>query len=584
MPHAVPCLNAVMSDGRLPARKRWVGWAIGLAVITVLLATAWVVVRGLGAASELQSVRNSVAQLKSAIADRDLERADLIAPRITAHAALASDLTSDAIWRGFEVVPWLGANFTALREIAEVTESVATPDITDPLLDLAHRVDPATLGFTGSRIDLGPLAAAAASLAPASTALDAAHSAAQRIDADAALPPVADAVRDGQALVDDVATTIGAMHGAAVLLPSMLGSGEPRTHLIVLQNNSEIRSHGGAIAAISLVRTEGGTISISSTVSARDLPTLGAPLPLADTTVALFGDAPGTSVRDATSIPDFAAAAAVVAERWQQQYGGVIDGVVAIDLVAASRLVDVAGSVSFGAYTVDADTLVPTLAEELPAAIPDAAGRDAVFAEAGASILSSALASGDPVALIEAMAAAADDDRVRVWSPRPEEQVRLAASTLGGTLPVDDDDLVHVGVLVNDATGSPLGSHAHASISTAVGACHGEPTAQVRVTWTSDVSAEAAASAPASPDLDPGDIRTLVAVYGPEGSRVAGAEATTALGSRPVAQHDLTLSPGESTTVTVSFTGSGAGERLTRLHHTPLLEDPAVAPGELDCG
>lgn len=573
-----------MSDGRLPTRRPWLGWVIGLAVVVVLLAVAWVLVRGLGAAGELQNVRNSVAQLRTAIADRDLERAERVAPRISQHAALANDLTSDVVWRGFEFIPWLGANFTAMREVAEITDGVATSAVTGPVLDIALELDLATLGFTGSRIDLDALPDARASLEPAAGALDAANTRAQRIDADAALPPVADAVRDAQGLIGEAAATIGAIHGASALLPSMLGGGEPRTHLLVWQNNSEIRSHGGAIAALTLVRTEGGVLSVVRTASARELSALDASASLDDATLAMFGDAPGTSVRDATSIPDFASAATVVSQLWQQHFGDTIDGVVAIDLAAAAILTDVPGSVAFGPYAVDAETFVPTFASELPADVPDAAQRDAVFAQAGAALVSALLSSGEPGLLLEGFAAAAADDRVRVWSAHPDEAQQLAASALSGTLPIDDEHDVHVGVLLNDATGSPLGSHAHAAISTAVGACRGEPTTQVRVTWTSEVSEEAAAAAVASDDLEPGDIRTLIAVYGPEGATVSDGGATTTLGTRPVAQQEVVLSPGESTTVTVSFTGAGAGERFTHLHHTPLLEDPDVTRADLDCG
>lgn len=564
------------------------GWAIGLAVIIVVFTTAWVVIRGLGAASELQSVRTSVAQLRSAIADRELERAERIAPRISQHAALARDLTSDAIWRGFELIPWLGANFTGMREIAEITDSVTASTVTRPIIDIAHDLNPATLGFTGSRIDLAPLADVGSSLAEASTALAAADARAQRVDTGAALPPVADAVREAQSLVREVATTVGAMHGASSLLPSMLGGGEPRTHLVMLQNNTEIRSHGGAIAALTLVRTENGAISIVRTVSARELPALDTPLPLDDATPVLFGDAPGSSVRDATSIPDFASAAATVAQRWQQHYGDIVDGVVAIDLVAAAHLIDVPGSVTFGSYTSDAETFVPTLASELPSAVPDPAQRDAVIAEGSAALLSAVLTAGEPEALLESIAEAAAADRIRVWSAHPDEEEQLAASALGGTLPVDGRHDVHVGVLINDATGSPLGSHAHATISTATGVCHGEPTTEVSVTWTSEVSDDETATGSASAELEPGDIRTLIAVYGPAGATMDDGDATATLGNRPVVQHDLTLSPGESTTVTATFTGSGAasrdGDRFTHLHHTPLVDDPDVVRADVTCG
>src|SRR5690606_21354617 len=137
--------------------------------------------------SELQNVRHSVAQLRTAIVDRDLSRANRLVPRIEHHAAVARDLTSDPVWRGFEFVPWLGPNLTAMREIAEVADDVAA-DALKPLVGVAADVDLATVGFSGSRVETGPLVAAQAPLASSSAALNEADARAQRIDADTALP------------------------------------------------------------------------------------------------------------------------------------------------------------------------------------------------------------------------------------------------------------------------------------------------------------------------------------------------------------------------------------------------------------
>ncbi|GAA1530692.1 hypothetical protein HD600_002218 [Microbacterium ginsengiterrae] len=574
-----------MSDGRLPARRRWVGGVIGLLVVAALLATAWVVIRALGSASELQSVRSSTAQLRSALADGELDRAERIAPRIAAHAALARDLTSDPVWRAFEFVPWLGANMTAMREVAEVTDAAADA-AAGPIVLIADSVDPATLGFTGSRIDLAPLPDVHAALEGASIALHAAQTASMRIDVDAALPPVADAVREAQVLIRDVATTVGALHGAAGLLPGMLGGEEPRNYLIALQNNAEARSHGGAIVAFTLVRADNGVLANPRTVSAQDLTVLDSPpLPLDDATTTLFGDSPGRSVRDATSIPDFPSAAEIVAQHWQQQYGDVVDGVVALDLVAAEHLVGAIGSLSFGEHTADADTLVTRLASEVSVTNPQPVGRDAALAQAGGSLVSALLVGEDPAAVLAAVATASTDDRIRVWSAHEEEQKQLETSGLSGRMPSDGERGTHVSVLVNDASGGvALDAHAHASISTAVGACRGEPTTQVRVTWSNDVPADLAATAPASDDLAAGQTRTLISIVGPEGASVSGGDVAAELGVRPVAQYELVLSPGESSSVTASFTGTGAGDRRTQLHHTPLLDAPDVAMADLECG
>lgn len=596
MSDAGPCLNAQVSDGRLPAQHRWIRWTIGSVVTLLVLAVGWVVIRGVSAVSELQSVATSASQMRTSIGEGDLERAELIAPRVAQHASTAHELTSDVVWRGFEFVPWLGANFTAMREVAEVADSVAS-DAVAPVLEIAGEIDLGSFGFTGSRIDLAPLADVEAPLAAASAALSAAETQAQQIDADAALPPLADAVREMRDVVTEAATVVGAFHGASVLLPPMLGAEGPRTYVVAMQNNAELRSDGGIVGSFALLRAENGTISVVQQASTADFSPLDTPLPLSESTVALFDDRPGRFVQNITSIPDFTEAGAALALRWDQRFGQSIDGVVAIDAVVAQHLIGATGEVSFGPFTADADNILSILLSEVYASIPDPIQQDAVFAQAANTLFAAALTNPEPQKLIGALATSADEDRIRIWSAHPEEEKFLAASTLGGALPVDGERGPYVGVLVNDATGGKMDFYTSAAISTAVGVCQGEPTTQVRVTWTNNAPLDAAETLPEYVTaagwygVEPGDVRTLIAVYGPEGATLQSIDRdgeeegvqTTMLGTRSVVQHDVTVAPGESTTITVSFIGDGAGDRLTKLRHTPMVDTPETTRGEFSC-
>lgn len=560
----------------------------------LVLATGWVVIRGFSAASELQGVATSTSQLRTSIAEQNLARAELVAPRIAQHAASARDLTSDPIWRGFEFVPWLGQNFTAMREIAEIADSVATDAVT-PLLGIAGDVDLAGLGVSGASIDYSPLAAAEEPLAAASATLAAAEIRAQQIDAGAALTPFADAVRDMRDVVTKTATAVGAIHGASVLLPTMLGGDTPRNYLVVMQDNAELRSSGGIVRSLTLLHAEGGKITIVQQASTRDFPGLESPLPLSESTIALFGDRPGVAVQDITSIPDFTEAGPILALRWQQRFGQSVDGVIAIDAVVAKYLIDATGEVSFGPFTADADSILPILLSEMYTSVTDPNQSDDVFVQAANAVLVASLSSTQPQKIIGALSASADEDRIRVWSAHPEEQRLLAASSLGGALPVDGERGASVGVLFNDATGGKMDFHTAAAISTAVGECRGERATQVQVTWTNDAPQDAAETLPESVtggggEIDPGDVRTLIAVYGPEGATLRstdrdGDEAedaqTTTLGTREIVQLDVLLAPGESTTITVSF--AGTAERVTRVQHTPMIEEPETMTGDLDC-
>lgn len=576
-------------------QRRWLRWPIGALLILLVLALGWVTVRGIGAVTDLQKVASSSSALKAAIVDGDLDEAASLSAGIAHHAGSARDLTSDPVWRAFGFLPWLGPNFAAVSEVAEIVDDVAT-DALVPVLAAAEELDLASLGFSGGAIDLAPFSAIEPSLADASATLSAAESRALRIDADGTLPPLADAVREVRTTVTQAATVVGSLHGAAALLPSMLGGEGPRNYVIAMQNNAELRSSGGIIGAIALLHAEGGRVSLVQQASSLDFRPLDEPLAVSESTRALFEDGPGRYLQNITSIPDFTEAAPLIAARWQQRFGTPVDGVIAVDSVMTKHLLSVTGPVAFGPFTADAENVVSILLSEIYATVPDPVVQDQIFAQAAGALFSTALSGGDPEKLVGALATASEEGRIRIWSADEGEQKLLAASTLGGALPADDR-ASHVGVLFNDTTGGKMDYYADAAIAVAVGVCEGEPTTRVRVTWTNTVTTAEASSLPTYVTaggfygVPAGSLRTLVAVYGPEGATPVhidrdGEEEsvqTALLGDRTAVQHDVLLAPGESTTITVDYVGEGAGERLTEVLHTPLVTDPKITRDELRC-
>jgi len=586
-----------MSDGRLPVRRRWLGWTIGALLTFLVLAIGWVTIRGIGAVNDLQQVAKLSSQMKTAVGEGDLERAGALAGRTGHHAQSAHDLTSDPIWQAFGVVPWLGPNFTAVGEVAAIADDVAS-DAVAPVLSAAGDIDLSSLGFSGGAIDLAPLATIEPPLADAAATLRSAESRARRIDADATLPPLADAVRELRSTVTEATTMVGALHGASVLLPTMLGGAEPRDYVIAMQNNAELRSSGGIIGAIALLHAENGRISLIAQPSTSEFPPLDTALPLSESTIALFEDRPGRYIQNLTSIPDFTEAAPLIAQRWTDRFGTAVDGVIAVDAVMTRNLLAATGPLTFGPFTADADNVVSLLLSDIYTQIPDAAVQDQVFAQAATAMLGAALTSGDAKALVSAFAASAAEDRIRIWSAHEDEQRLLASSSLGGTIGEDSADDASVGVLFNDTTGGKMDFYADASISTAYGVCRGAPTTQVRVTWKNGAPADAAESLPEYVTGNgifgvlAGNTRTLITVYGPSGATLAkidrdGAEdavQTTTFGTRSAVQHDVQLAPGESTTITVTFTGEGAGRPLSDVLHTPMVNDPEISTDTLSCG
>lgn len=564
-------------------------------VTLIVLAIGWVGIRGIGAVNDLQQVSAASSKLKQAIGQGDLDTAAALSARIAHHAGSAHDLTSDPIWSGFGLLPWLGPNFSAVRDVAEIADDVAS-DALVPVLAAAEELDLASLGLSGGVVDLTPFAQIEPPLAEASATLTSAETRALDIDAGATIPPLADAVREMRSAVTQAATVVGALHGASALLPSMLGGEGPRNYVLAMQNNAELRSSGGIIGAIALLHAENGRITLVQQASTQDFPALDTPIPLSESTVALFEDRPGRYLQNLTSIPDFTEAGPAIATRWQNRFGQSVDGVIAVDAVMTEDLIAATGPLAFGPFTATEDTVVNLLLSEIYASVPDPSAQDEVFSQAAGALLSAALTEAAPKDLVAALAESADERRIRIWSAHEDEEAILSASTLGGALP-EDGPQTHVGVLFNDTTGGKMDFYADAAITTSIGTCDGEPTTQVTVTWKNDAPADAGTALPPYVTANgfygvpAGSTRTLVTVYGPEGATPSHIDGdgeeisvqTALLGSRSAVQHEVLVAPGESSTITVEYQGTGAGERLTVVDHTPMVTAPDVSREQLRC-
>lgn len=564
-------------------------------VTLIVLAIGWVGIRGIGAVNDLQQVSASSSKLKQAIGQGDLDTAAALSARIAHHAGSAHDLTSDPIWSGFGLLPWLGPNFSAVSDVAEIADDVAS-DALVPVLAAAEELDLASLGLSGGVVDLTPFAQIEPPLAEASATLTSAETRALDIDAGATIPPLADAVREMRSAVTQAATVVGALHGASALLPRMLGGEGPRNYVLAMQNNAELRSSGGIIGAIALLHAENGRITLVQQASTQDFPALDTPIPLSESTVALFEDRPGRYLQNLTSIPDFTEAGPAIATRWQNRFGQSVDGVIAVDAVMTEDLIAATGPLAFGPFTATEDTVVNLLLSEIYASVPDPSAQDEVFSQAAGALLSAALTEAAPKDLVAALAESADERRIRIWSAHEDEEAILSASTLGGALP-EDGPQTHVGVLFNDTTGGKMDFYADAAITTSIGTCDGEPTTQVTVTWKNDAPADAGTALPPYVTANgfygvpAGSTRTLITVYGPEGATPSHIDGdgeeisvqTALLGSRSAVQHEVLVAPGESSTITVEYQGTGAGERLTVVDHTPMVTAPDVSREQLRC-
>ena len=144
--------------------------------------------------------------------------------------------------------------------------------------------------------------------------------------------------------------------------------------------------------------------------------------------------------------PDFPRSAELLTARWERDMGQHVDGVIATDPVAVSYLLGATGPVTEpGGLQIDASNVLQVLLRDAYLTYgDDAAAGDAFYTGVASTIFRAVGAGqGDSRAVVDALARAGAEGRLRMWSAHPEEQKKLAATSVGAaflTGPFPDAD------------------------------------------------------------------------------------------------------------------------------------------------
>lgn len=593
--------QALRDDSRRPRpRRRTLILVVTAVVVTLLTALAWVAVRALQAKGELGSTVVASQQLTSAVRNGDFTGADAAVKSLARHSAAAASVSSDPVWRAVELLPWLGANLTAVRVAAEQTHALAT-DVAAPLVHLSEKVSGGK-DATGALLDVTALADGHSALTRADTVLQSAGEALHDLGGDALIPQVADGV--GQ-LTDVVAQTgpmVAALADASATVPTMLGVDEPRTILVMLQNNAELRSAGGITGTFIAIHAENGVLSIARQADSSDFRVRSKEIvPVPASTVELYGTVAGRYVQDASITPDFTLTARLAAAWWKDLTGTAPDTVVSVDPLVLQAVLQVIGPVSVSTGDVTAENMAQKLLVE-PYLTLSSDEQTAVFDEVVRAVFTAITTSDvDPVALASALATPVEEGRISVWSAHDDEQSVLEATSLAGAAARQRDAGEHAyAVYFNDTTGGKMDTFLTTEISSGAGACRsdGKRTVEVAVTLTSTAPADAARRFPDTMTggdrygISPGHIGTTVAVSAPPGAFVGGVTRDGALVGQvhaedagfTVSAYSVDLAPGETTTLVFRFDSSSTTDIAPTILHTPMLTPPAITTRKVDCG
>ncbi|TFB60257.1 DUF4012 domain-containing protein [Cryobacterium sp. Hz7] len=588
--------------------RRWWFWA-AIVVGVVIVAGAWVGIRGLKAKAELEAAMPLASTIKTQVLAGDSAAVSASVKSMAKHTARARDLTGDPVWRAAEFVPVVGANLKVVRNLADVADDVINGAAV-PLAETAATLNPAALKPAQGAIDLEPIVAAGKALNQASKVFSAASERVSGLDTSSTIGQVTAAVDEFHGLLNSITPTLVSARQVVDALPDALGGNAPRSYVLVFQNNAEARALGGTSLSFALLTIDKGRVTLGDAVPAG----FGnfayyqeSVIPMPDGVEALYGSEFGRAMSNLTVRPSFESAAETAQEMWKRQFGTEVDGVIAIDPVALGYLLRGTAPIPLSTGDVlTSDTLVPLLlngvymryrSDDIGA---DNSAQDAVYAEIVVKTFDQ-LMSGDldPKVVLSALTQAASEHRVLMWSSKEEEESIFESLGVNGALPKSDPTTDRVGIYFQENVGSKMNFYLNQAVNLGQAACRADGKASYRigVDLTNAIPADAATSISPSilgtfvrEKLDPGVQRMLVMVYAPPGSQIVGATVDGAAvqleafhdTDYPVAKLIVSMEPGATSKLSVDVVAAGTGKAL-EAQVTPMVNPTIISDLPLDC-
>lgn len=584
----------------------WVILTLFLVLVALLACGALLVKEALAARSSLTDAIDRLPAVEEALRAGDGASAEAALAEVQPFTADARGNTDGPLWWVAGRLPFVGADVRAFSTAAWAVDEI-TQDVLPPLAQAAASVSEGNIQVVDGTVDLAPLTAAAPTVAAAARTMSTVTTKVGGIDVAALQDQLAGPVGDLQDKVWQLDGLVTTAHRATNLLPAMLGADGPRTYLVLALNSAELRSPGGIPGSFAMIGTDAGRITLldqASTAGVGPFPEGISPLEPAEEE--LFGPNMAVYVQDTVYTPDFPRAASLTAEMWKTSTGQTVDGVLTLDPVALSYLLEATGPIDVGGTTIDAANAVSTLLSDAYAELEPGPETDDFFASVASQVLTTALSGGtDPQSLVSAIQRAASEHRTLLWSSHEDEQVQLADTVMSGDIEGSDRAADTVGVFFNDATAGKMGYYLDSTVELVSSECTAtERVDTFRVDLASTAPDDAATELPwyvtggGISGTPPGHIRTNLFLYPPRGGRIVnittdgtltGGEVVE-IADRSVATLQRELTPGQSTSVTFSSTsavgsGDSSGTQSIDLWKTPTVDQGGLSTVEVEaCG
>lgn len=429
---------------------------IGLGLAVIVFALVPFALEARTVASSLLRAQDHAVALKDQLASGDAEGAAASLERLQDDTAEAHRLSSGGMWDFAAKVPWLGRNVEAVQTTSASIDDIAARGL-PPLVEAGSSLSVQSFKPKDGQIDVEALATLAPALASASDVLDRNAAEVRSIDAEGLLGPLVRPVLDLQRQVDQADRAADAASRVMQLAPASLGADGEQNYLLVFQTNAEIRSTGGMGGVYVLLSSENGKITLGEQSSSDELNRRPDGTRLADAELtkdeqAAFGTLMGRDVRSTNINPDFPRVAQIWADRGEQAYGVDIDGVISLDAVAMSYVLQGVGAVELdGGEKLTADTALNRLLNGVYLEYENPDDQNAYFEDATGRTFEAVMnGRGDWTKIVSALSDAASERRLQMWFRDKDRQKVVAGTAVAGRV-AQLDDTPHVGLYITDS-------------------------------------------------------------------------------------------------------------------------------------
>ncbi|MFT4147626.1 MAG: DUF4012 domain-containing protein [Micrococcaceae bacterium] len=557
----------------------------------------WLGIRGMQAANALEKISNAAPTLKADIATGDPNKISNSLGNIQAAASSAHSATSDPVWRAAKYMPLLGANFQALSAISDTAYGLThgvNSDVVNKVMNFKEVMKPQNGQFNMDELkslsnQLG------SSFDEANQGIDQLAS----INANSLVSPLRAKFTNAQQQILPLAPTVKTTGTMIKLMPTLLGGNGHRSYFLANQGLNELRGSGGHAGSLALVSADNGKISIDKNYSLIQFSTadkyINSPVDIPDSIANTYDPKMKYDMVTFNASPDWPTDSKVAHDLFQKETGTDVDGVIAMDPVALSYILQATGpvtldeSISGVDNTLTSDNAAQVLLSDAYVT-SDSDQQHEFFADAVNKTFDKIKAGTfDPTKLADAFTRSSNEHRFLMWSKHDDEQKLLGPLASGGdTLqPVEAAPSAMYGIAINNLQQSKMDYYIKDNVQISQNGCGVSPSNTTTIKYQVSNTFQGDASSLPSYVLSdsakhgtPGELYDNYTFYAPKGTEMQTVKVDgQAVGSQNTKPLDLSavtiplhIGQGQTKTVEVTFGNTDLTQK-PGIRLTPTAQD-----------